>query len=177
MLEFIHNVVVGGFALYGAVLLGRWVIARPWHWAAKFVVLVFVAGSVASMESLVLGAPANDLRIFTELLGSAGAIIACSQLLANRSARRNRWIQFGAPAALLIFLAWTWREQIGQLRDGTLFDPVAVHAPAHASAAPPAPTAAPALRLDKSPLCADPGLSSRQRQVLKCPPPAIPTPP
>ena len=173
MFEMLHAFSLGVFALYGAVLLGRWVIARSWHWAAKFVVLVFVAGLVASAESLVLGAPADDLRIFTELLASAGAIAAAPSALTSRVARRNRWIQFGVPAAVLIFLAWTWREQIGQLRDGTLFATMAIHAPAPTSAAPPAgthsSTAATAPRLDKSLLCADPGLSPRARQVLNCP--------
>jgi len=132
LLCFAINAVLGGFSIYGAVLLGRWVIGRGWHWVGKFIALLFVASLVVSGVSLVLGGAPDDLRIFTELLASAGAIVAATSLLARRGARRNPWVQYGVPVALLVFLALTWREQISDLRHGTLSlpTPPAVAAPA-----------------------------------------------
>jgi hypothetical protein len=168
MLESIHQCVLGAFSVYGAILLGRWILGRGWHWAWKFVTLVFVASLVVSGASLMVGGTPDDLRIFTEILASAGAVIAAGNMLARRGVRRSAWAQYGVPIALLVFLVVTWREQIQDLRHGTIEMPtIPISSPpvsAQTTASPaPASGSDPVLVLRE--FCTQPGLSFDTREL------------
>lgn len=158
-LLFAHNFVLGGFSIYGAALLGRWVLGRGWHWAGKLIALLFVASLVVSGLSLMLGGTPDDLRIFTELLASAGSIIAAGNMLSSRGVRRNPWAQYGIPIALLVFLAWTWREQINDVRHGNITVPTVPVNAGMPSPTPVAPASIGQAEPTRAQLCAEGKLS------------------
>lgn len=130
MLESIYHLILGGFAVVGAALWGKYVLSKKWHWAGKAIGLTVAASGLMSGYMLLMGVP-SDLRILTEIMGTAGAVFIASNLVTAKGNKKSPWVQYGIPLAIVFFLGVTWAEQIGKLATGqyTMPAPTSVTAP------------------------------------------------
>ncbi|NQV89127.1 MAG: hypothetical protein HQ488_02290 [Parcubacteria group bacterium] len=123
MLEWIYHLILGGFAVVGAALWGKYVLSKKWHLAGKAIGLTVAASGLLSGWMLLTGVP-SDLRILTEIFGTAGAVFTASKLVTAKGNKKSPWIQYGLPLTIVFFLGITWAEQIGKLATGQYTMPV-----------------------------------------------------
>ncbi len=118
LFESVYTSLLGVFALVGLVYVARWIFSRSWHWVFIALALIVILSGVTSSLKMAMGQPAQDLRIITELLATGGLILSVRALRGLRSMRQNQWVQYGAPAFAVIFIAMIWSEQIGHVVRG-----------------------------------------------------------
>ncbi|HAU65719.1 TPA: hypothetical protein DCW61_00040 [Candidatus Uhrbacteria bacterium] len=108
MFESLYNIILFVLAIVGAGRFGLWLIGRRWHWAMKAIVLLLVTSVIWGFVGQMTGGPQKtDLRIVTEVLGSAGTIFSLEYLFHRI---HNGWARFGLIVLAGIFLVVTWKD-------------------------------------------------------------------
>ena len=129
-MEALYNLLLGLFSIGGSVRFAQWLIKRKkTEWWQKGLGLVFAGFMLVAGLDLMSGAPATDLRILSEIFGTAGAVIAAQWLFTRPSIRANNWAQAGVALFFICFLTVTWWEQIDAVRSGTFVVPTSISAP------------------------------------------------
>ncbi len=137
-MENVYHLILGAFALVGAALWGKFILSKKRNWIAAAVGLSIAATGLLSGWMLLTNRP-TEMRFLTELMGTAGAVFVAFKIVTAKGNKKNPWVQYGIPLAIIVFLGVTWQEQIGKMVSGQYSLPAAASSAAPASNASSAP--------------------------------------